>query len=151
MDSKVTDKDGLLKLEERICFALYSTSRKLTKFYAKLLTDMGITYPQFLALAVLWREDGLSVLEIAKQLELEGATTTPLIQRMEKLELVTRKRSFKDERQVHVFLTEKGRSLYHKAAKIPAKLDLAMDLDEERSRRLLEDLQYLKAAIQRHI
>ncbi len=140
-----TDKEGLLRLEDQLCFALYSTSRAITRQYVSLLEDLGVTYPQYLTLLVLWKQDGLLVQEIAAALELEPATTTPLVQRLEKLGLVSRQRSSEDERRVHVFLTPKGRKLYKKALDIPHGLGCATGVDAKRAQKLLAELNKIKA------
>lgn len=140
----ITDKEGLLKIEDQLCFALYSTSRAITKQYAVLLEKMGITYPQYLALMVLWERDGLLVQEIAANLELDGATTTPLIQRLEKLGLVSRQRSTDDERKVHVFLTTKGRNLFKKALDVPDGLGCATGVDIKTAEMLIKEMKTIK-------
>ena len=142
-----TDKEGLLNLEDQLCFALYSTSRAITRQYVTLLEDLGVTYPQYLTLLVLWKRDGLLVQEIAAALELEPATTTPLIQRLEKLGLVTRKRSSEDERRVHVFLTAKGSKLYKKAVDIPHGLGCATGLDAKRAQKILAEMNRIKTSM----
>lgn len=144
MEQCVTDKEGLLKLEDQLCFALYSTSRAITKQYAILLKDLGVTYPQYLALIVLWEFDGLLVQELARALELDAATTTPLVQRLEKLDLVKRQRSAADERRVQVFLTEKGKQQYQKALSIPQALGCATGLTEATAKKLIAETQAIK-------
>lgn len=127
-----------------MCFALYSTSRAFTKQYSILLEEMGITYPQYLTLMVLWQKDGILIQEIASNLEIEGATATPMVQRLEKLGLVTRVRSQEDERRVNVFLTEKGRSFYKKALSIPESLGCITGVDAKLARRLIDELNTIK-------
>lgn len=139
-----TDKDGLLRLEDQLCFALYSTSRAITKQYALVLDKMGVTYPQYLAMMVLWRRDGLLVQEIATNLEVDQATATPLVQRLEKLGLVDRRRSTKDERKVQVFLTAKGKALYQDALFVPHELGCAIGVDDEKAKRLIADVNAIK-------
>lgn len=136
--------DNPLKISDQLCFALYSTSRAITKQYAILLQDLGVTYPQYLALLALWEKDGLTVQELARILELEGATTTPLLQRLEKLDLVSRQRSSEDERRVHVFLTRKGKGLRAKALKVPEALGCALGIDEKRARKIISQLNEIK-------
>lgn len=145
----VTDKDGLLRIEDQLCFALYSTSRAITKQYAILLDTMGITYPQYLAMMVLWKRDGLLVQEIAANLEVDQATATPLVQRLEKLDLVVRRRSTEDERKVQVFLTAKGRKLYKTALAVPDGLGCAIGVDQKKAKRLIGELNAIKDFIQR--
>ncbi len=111
-----------LKLENQICFPVYAASRLITRAYQPHLDALGITYPQYLVMMVLWETDGLPVNDIAEKLILNTNTITPLLKRMEQNELLIRKRSAEDERKVIVSLTEKGRVLREKAADIPAKL-----------------------------
>ena len=112
--------DALLLLDNQLCFALYSTSLAMTRFYKPLLKELGLTDPQYLALLVLWESDGLTVSELGKRLFLDSGTLTPLLKRLESLGLVTRLRAVEDERRVHISLTPQGRALKAKAAKIPA-------------------------------
>lgn len=114
--------DSQLKLDNQICFPFYSTSRLITKAYKPFLDKMGLTYPQYLVLMVLWEDDGLSVNKITDRLMLNTNTISPLLKRMEKMELLNRNRSSKDERSVVVKLTEKGRQLKSEARPIPEKL-----------------------------
>jgi DNA-binding MarR family transcriptional regulator len=114
--------DDTLKLSSQVCFPLYSASRLITKAYKPYLDEMGITYPQYLVLLVLWENDGLSVSQITEKLLLNTNTLSPLLKRMEKMELLQRNRSSEDERSVIVQLTEKGRKLKEKAKPIPEKL-----------------------------
>ena len=114
--------DNQLKLSSQVCFPLYSASRLITKAYKPYLDEMGITYPQYLVLLVLWENDGLSVNQITEKLLLNTNTLSPLLKRMEKMELLQRTRSSEDERSVIVQLTEKGRILKEQAKPIPEKL-----------------------------
>ncbi len=111
-----------LHLCNQICFPIYSVSRLITKAYKPYLEKMGITYPQYLVLMVLWETDKLSVHQITEKLLLKTNTLSPLLKRMEKLELVQRQRSLEDERSVIVQLTEKGKLLREKAEPIPTEL-----------------------------
>ncbi|MBG6111029.1 DNA-binding MarR family transcriptional regulator [Flavobacterium sp. CG_9.10] len=115
-------EDAQLKLSNQICFPIYSASRLITKAYKPYLDEMGLTYPQYLVLMVLWENDGLSVNQITEKLLLNTNTLSPLLQRMEKMGLLQRNRSIKDERSVIVQLTEKGRNLKTQAKPIPEKL-----------------------------
>ena len=113
-----------LLLENQICFRLYSASRLITQAYTPMLTELGITYPQYLVLMVLWEEDCQPVNDIARRLLLETNTVTPLLQRMEKQELVIRKKGEQDKRQQIVSLTDKGRELEEQAYElIPAGME----------------------------
>lgn len=111
-----------LKLSNQICFPIYSVSRLITKAYKPFLENMGITYPQYLVLLVLWEHGNLSINQIGEKLLLNTNTLSPLIKRMEKIELLNRTRSAKDQRSVLVELTEKGRSLKTHASQVPRNL-----------------------------
>jgi len=124
-----------LKLENQICFPVYAASRLITRAYQPFLDELGITYPQYLVLMVLWEADGLGVNEIAEKLLLQTNTVTPLLKRMEQNGLITRERSREDERKVLITLTGPGRALEEKAALVPAELvaslgDTGMSLEE---------------------
>jgi DNA-binding MarR family transcriptional regulator len=119
MPNKTDTADAMLQLDNQLCFALYSTSLAMTKLYKPLLEDLGLTYPQYLAMLVLWEQDGLTVSELGERLYLDSGTLTPLLKRMESAGLVSRIRAVQDERRVHITLTAEGRKLKDKAAKIP--------------------------------
>ncbi|WP_235293858.1 MarR family winged helix-turn-helix transcriptional regulator [Portibacter lacus] len=114
--------DSKLKLSDQICFPIYSVSRLLTKAYKPYLDAMGVTYPQYLVLMVLWEENNLPVKQITEKLLLNTNTVSPLLKRMEKLALIQRQRCPNDERSVIVQLTEKGALLKNKAQCIPENL-----------------------------
>ena len=118
MPSKTARTDTLL-LDNQLCFALYSTSLAMTKLYKPLLDELGLTYPQYLAMLVLWETDGLTVSELGERLYLDSGTLTPLLKRLEASGLLSRLRAVKDERRVHISLTAAGRKLKGQAAKIP--------------------------------
>ncbi len=111
--------DTMLQLDNQLCFALYSTSLAMTKLYKPLLDELGLTYPQYLAMLVLWEKDGLMVSELGERLYLDSGTLTPLLKRLETSGLVARLRDVADERRVHITLTAAGRKLKAQAAKIP--------------------------------
>ena len=110
----------LLKLDNQLCFALYSASLAMTKVYKPLLAALGLTYPQYLAMLVLWERDGLMVSELGEKLYLDSGTLTPLLKRLESSGFITRLRALDDERRVYITLTSTGRRLKARAAKIPA-------------------------------
>ena len=116
------EKEDQLKLENQICFPIYSVSRLITKAYKPYLEKLGLTYPQYLVLLVLWEEDNISVNMIGSKLLLNTNTLSPLIKRMEKNGLLTRSRSVDDERTVLINLTEKGKSTKDQASSIPQNL-----------------------------
>lgn len=110
-----------LQLDNQICFRLYTAARLITQAYTPMLTELGITYPQYLVLMVLWEKDNQPVNDIAHRLLLETNTVTPLLQRMEKLGIVNRKKGERDKRQQIVSLTKKGKEMEEKAYElIPA-------------------------------
>jgi len=111
-----------LLLDEQLCFALHSTVLAMNKVYRKLLRPLGLTYPQYLVMMVLWEQDQLTLSDIGRRLFLDSATLTPLLKRMEAAGLVTRLRAEQDERQVIVGLTRAGRELKQKAAQIPVSV-----------------------------
>lgn len=104
------------KLEQQLCFAVYSTMLGFNKVYRELLKDMGLTYPQYLVMLVLWERDGLTLTEIGERVFLESPTLTPLLKRLQSAGLIERERSAQDERQVIITLTRKGRELRSRSA-----------------------------------
>ena len=110
------------KLDNQLCFRLYTASRLLTQVYHPLLSGHGLTYPQYLVLLVLWEKDAQPVNDIAKRLYLETNTVTPLLQRMEKEGILTRTRGKQDARQMIVSLTGKGKALQKQLSDIPFKV-----------------------------
>lgn len=111
-----------LKLENQLCFPVYAASRLIIREYQPFLDRLGITYPQYLVLMVLWEHNNLPVNDIAKKLILNTNTITPLLKRMEQQGLISRNRSGEDERKVLVQLTEQGKLLQEKASLIPEEL-----------------------------
>ena len=111
-----------LLLSNQICFPIYSVSRLITKAYKPFLDKMGITYPQYLVLMVLWENDALNINQVTEKLLLNTNTLSPLLKRMEKLELLERNRSSQDERIVVIRLTKKGMQLKKQAMPIPEQL-----------------------------
>lgn len=108
-----------LHLDDQLCFALHAASRAMTAAYQPVLEKLGLTYPQYLAMLVLWEEDGVRVSRIGERLHLDSATLTPLLKRLEARELIERRRSDADERVVEVFLTAAGKRMKRQAAEIP--------------------------------
>jgi len=114
-----TPLNAMLLLDNQLCFALYSTSLAMTKMYKPLLEELGLTYPQYLAMLVLWERDGLMVSELGERLYLDSGTLTPLLKRLEASGFISRIRDIEDERRVRITLTSSGRRLKTRAAKIP--------------------------------
>lgn len=119
MPPRTLSPDEALRLDNQLCFALYSASLAMTKLYKPLLDELGLTYPQYLVMLVLWEGDGLMVSELGQRLSLDSGTLTPLLKRLEAAGLVARMRDVADERRVHIHLTAAGRKLKARAAKVP--------------------------------
>jgi MarR family transcriptional regulator, organic hydroperoxide resistance regulator len=111
-----------LLLGNQLCFAVYSTAHAFNRFYKPLLDRLGLTYPQYLVMLVLWEEDSMSVKAIGERLFLDSGTLTPLLKRLEAAGLVKRTRSTEDERQVIVALTAQGEALKEKARSLPLSI-----------------------------
>ena len=118
MAPKQLSPQQAMLLENQLCFALYSTSLAMTKVYKPLLDELGLTYPQYVVMLVLWEGDGLMVAEIGERLFLDSGTLTPLLKRLQSASLITRFRDPEDERCLSVNLTAAGRKLKSKAAMI---------------------------------
>jgi DNA-binding MarR family transcriptional regulator len=128
--------DPTPRLEDQLCFALYSASRAMTAAYGPLLADLELTYPQYLVMLVLWEGDGVRVSAIGERLELDSATLTPLLKRLEARGAIERRRSRADERVVEVFLTADGKRLRTRAGSVQRRIFEASGL----SRHQLADL-----------
>lgn len=114
-----------LRLDDQLCFSIYSAGHAFTRFYKPLLAPLGLTYPQYLVLLTLWEEDGLPLKSIGERLGLDSGTLTPLLRRMDEAGLLTRTRDAADERMVHIHLTPKARRLESKAATFPQQIGAA--------------------------
>ena len=132
-------------MDQQLCFALYSASLVMTKMYQPLLDPLGVTYPQYLVMLVLWEHDALSVSEIGERLMLESSTLTPLLKRLETARLVRRERDTVDERRVLVHLSARGRSLKTKAASVPEMVACATACDVANIALLTAELKTLRA------
>ncbi len=146
--SKTPDPCESLMLNNQLCFALHSTSLLMTKVYKPLLQALGLTYPQYLAMMVLWEEDSLTVGEISSRLLTDPGSLTPLLKRLEAEGLLSRTRSREDERVVVVELTAAGRALQDKAMGIPQCILRASGLELEQLRKLQADLIALRSNLQ---
>lgn len=134
-------------LDDMLCFALYGAMHEMTRTYQPLLADLGLTYPQYLAMLVLWRGDGRPVGEIGAALGLETSTLTPLLKRLEAAGLVIRSRDGRDERQVRVRLTPAGQALAARAAGISERIGCATGLPFSELADLRDRLQALRQAL----
>jgi DNA-binding MarR family transcriptional regulator len=138
-----------LKLDDFLCFAVYSAGHTFNRLYRPLLERLGLTYPQYLAMVALWEADERTVGELGERLGLESNTLTPLLKRLEGVGLVARTRDSRDERVVRVRLTDKGRALEEPACAVPAELLAASGLDLAAVTRIRGELTALNAALAR--
>ena len=136
-----------LKLENQWCFLIYSTNLALNQLYRKLLTPLGITYPQYLVMLVLWEKDEITVSEIGSKLFLESSTLTPILKKLEALQLLNRTRSKEDERQGIITLSEKGKKLKEQAVNIPKHILEASSCDTATLLGLKDQLTQLRTNI----
>jgi len=146
--TKPLDTCESLLLDNQLCFALHSTSLLMTKVYKPLLQALNLTYPQYLAMMVLWEKDGLTVGEISTRLLTDPGSLTPLLKRLESEGLLSRTRSKEDERVVIVELTEQGRALRDQARGIPQCILAASGDSLERLRALQAELVALRGHLQ---
>ena len=138
---------NFLALDGQLCFALYNASRAMSQAYRPMLDELGVTYPQYLALLVLWEQDGPSVSTIGERLALDSGTLTPLLKRLEAAGFVTRVRSPEDERVVRVFLTPAGHALRARAEDIPARMLACTGLSESELGALRRAVQSLTSSV----
>ncbi|MBA1187488.1 MarR family transcriptional regulator [Pseudomonas entomophila] len=151
MNADIRSPSDELLLDSQVCFALHSTSLLMTKVYKPLLQTLGLTYPQYLAMLVLWEHDGMTVGEISQRLLTDPGSLTPLLKRLESEGLLKRNRSREDERVVQVQLTDKGRQLREDARHVPNDILGASGRSQERLRQLQEDLLELRASLQKNL
>lgn len=132
-----------LLLDRQLCFPLYAASRAVTSQYGPLLADLGLTYPQYLVMLVLWEESPVTVSVLGERLRLDSGTLSPLLKRLQAAGLVERRRDAADERRVLVEVTAAGAALRGRAATVPAAIAEALGLDEQTYRELKEQLSAL--------
>lgn len=140
----------LLKLDHQLCFALYSSSLAMTKLYKPLLDPLNLTYPQYLAMLVLWERDAIAVSELGQRLQLDSGTLTPLLKRLEANGLIQRERDRADERRVLLRLTAAGRALKARAAKVPPQVACAAGCSLDELATLTQRLKRLRDELQAH-
>ncbi len=117
--AKTSQTEAQLMLGNQLCFAIYSTAHAFNRVYKPLLDRLGLTYPQYLVMLVLWERDGVAVKDVGERLFLDSGTLTPLLKRLEAAHLIKRTRSSRDERQVLIALTAQGQALREKAKAVP--------------------------------
>ena len=140
--------DRALKLDELLCFSLYSANHAMTRLYRPLLAELGVTYPQYLVLVALWEKDSQRVNELGERLALESNTLTPLLKRMEAAGLLIRRRNPSDERSVIVALTDKGRSLEQGSVEVSNRILDAVGGDVAEMIELRDRIQTLAERLQ---
>lgn len=133
----------VLKLDHQLCFALYAATRTVTRTYREKLSALGLTYPQYLVLTVLWEQNGCNLTSIGKSLLLDSGTLTPLVKRLEAMGLVTRKRRFKDEREIEVWLTDKGMELREHAVGVREHVQCRLAMSDKEIADMRADLMAL--------
>lgn len=142
------DEGDPLALDNQLCFSLYTASRALTGLYRELLGDLGLTYPQYLVMLVLWERGTLTVKELSRALHLDSGTLSPLLRRLETAGLLDRERSTSDERVVRVTATAEGLALRDRATGIPGDLVCATDLTPAAARDLRDALGRLTLSVE---
>ena len=143
--------EWMQRLDHQLCFALYSSSLVMTKLYKPVLAALGLTYPQYLVLLVLWETDAVSVSELGTRLFLDSGTLTPLLKRMEAAGWLTRLRAVDDERRVIVSLTSAGRALRRKAQHVPNEVACAAGCELDELASLTRRLQALRTNVGQHL
>lgn len=145
--TKTTPEDKAQKPDDMLCFELHAASRAMTAVYRPLLEDLGLTYPQYLVMLLLWESEPRRVHELGRALELDSGTLSPLLKRLEAADLIRRQRRTDDEREVEATLTQEGRRLADRASEIPKEIERATKLTSEESDELLRKLKDLRASL----
>jgi len=146
-EAAMGEDDDFLRLDRQVCFPLYAASNLFGRLYRPVLAKLGLTYPQYLVMLVLWEQAPQSVGALGEQLHLDSGTLTPLLKRMEAAGLVTRKRDTADERRVLVALTEQGRALRQQARDVPQTLASGLSLSPDELIDLRASVQHLVAVL----
>lgn len=139
-----TARSELLRLDNQLCFALYAATNRMTRLYQPILATLGLTYPQYLVMLVLWEQAPRSVGAIGEALDLDSGTLTPLLKRLEAAGFVARARDKTDERRVVVSLTDAGLALRERALAVPGELACRVPFDREEAAALREQLKRLQ-------
>ena len=149
MDQTSTGNTDTVKLDDFLCFAIYSANHALNRVYKPLLDEIGLTYTQYIAMVTLWEQDDRTVGSLGEKLFLESSTLTPVLKRLEGLGLIARTRDKTDERQVRVQLTATGRALQARAKAIPPCILDASGLEVEELARLKKEIATLRSSLLR--
>lgn len=142
-----TALDRPARVDDQLCFALYSAAKALTAAYRQALSELGLTYPQYLTMLAVWEADGRTVAELGRAIELDSGTLSPLLRRLETAGLLRRERSTTDERMVRVLVTERGRELEPRAAAVRLRVEAATGLNPEEFLQLRSMLHRLRDTI----
>lgn len=127
-ESDFNRNEKALLLENQLCFPLYSASRKIIRLYTPILDKLNLTYTQYITMLALWEKDGIGVKDLGSRLYLDSGTLTPLLKKLESQGLLNRIRDISDERNVNVFLTDKGMKLKQQALNVPAMISSCIDM-----------------------
>lgn len=138
-----------LKLENQLCFVVYALSREIIRMYRPILKELHLTYTQYLVMICLWEENGMCLKDLGQMLCLDSGTLTPLLKKMEQEGFLNRLKDAKDERNLLIFLTDKGKELQEKAASIPEQIRCQMPLSDEEIQNLRLELKDILLNIQR--
>src|SRR5258707_15495726 len=147
--NRAPQRDGAWRLGEFLCFAVYSPCHAFNRVYKPLLDELGLTYPQYLAMVLLWEQDNQTVGSLGEKLFLESSTLTPVLKRLEASGHVKRTRDPDDERQVRVRLTDSGRAIREKAREVPGCILEASGLDMNELLRLQSEIVALRNTLER--
>ncbi|PWI18042.1 MarR family transcriptional regulator [Streptomyces sp. Act143] len=147
MTTPTSPTSDWLRLDQQICFSLHAASRAFNGVYRVILKDLGLTYPQYLVMLVLWEQGDLPVKKLGEHLRLDSGTLSPLLKRLEAAGLVRRERSARDERSVEVRLTEEGTALREAALQVPRRIAAATGFDVDEIRELRTRLDELTTAL----
>jgi DNA-binding MarR family transcriptional regulator len=145
-----SSKNIPLELVDFLCFAVYSANHAFNRVYQPLLKGLGLTYPQFIAMILLWEQDDQTVGELGRKLYLQSNTLTPMLKRLETLGYIGRKRDSGDERQVRINLTEAGKKLHLQVSNIVQSVRDATGLRDEQVTKLKEEVDALRRALESH-
>lgn len=132
--------DGMPRLEQQLCFAVYQVGHAFTRAYRPILAELGLTYPQYLVMLVLWERDGLTVKELGEKLMLDSGTLTPLLKRLDAAGIIRRERDARDERQVRVLLSEKGEAMREQGRCVQGLIGQALGAAAQDAERLRDHL-----------
>lgn len=136
-----------LKLEDMLCFELHAASRAMTAVYRPLLKELGLTYPQYLVMVLLWNREPRLVNELGSELELDSGTLSPLLKRLQTIGLIQRRRREEDERELEITLTEVGRELKSQARGVPGAVERATELSSTEMREMVSKLSDLRDSL----